>query len=99
MSIVEKDPTTKNKIEIPKKYVAILKNDDYTTVDMVVLILQRVFGHNMEQAYTLAMETHNKGETIAGGPYQLDVCQTKCDEAIMMARKSEMPLILEPREA
>lgn len=99
MSIEVKDPETKNKVEIPKKYVAIIKNDDYTSFDFVERVLQIVFNHPSDAAKAIAMDVHNKGEGVAGGPYQYDVCETKCTEAMDIAKRFEMPLYLEPREA
>jgi ATP-dependent Clp protease adaptor protein ClpS len=90
---------TDNKTKKPKKYVAVINNDDFTSFDMVILILQRFFEKSENDATVIANEVHKNGSGVAGGPYTFEVCETKCYMAMNLARQFEMPLAFDIQEA
>ena len=51
----------KNKIALPKKYKVLLHNDDYTTMEFVIFILQSVFHKTIDEAEKIMMEVHKSG--------------------------------------
>lgn len=84
-------------VERPIRYKVLLLNDDYTTMDFVVLVLQRIFFKPVDQAYAIMMQVHRTGLGIAG-VYVYDVAETKCLKVHRLAREHGFPLrcILEP---
>lgn len=47
------------------RYNVILHNDDYNTMDHVLVTLMTVIGLGMEEAYAVMMTAHNHGTAIA----------------------------------
>jgi ATP-dependent Clp protease adaptor protein ClpS len=82
----------KNKIEYPKKYKVLLHNDDYTTMEFVIFILQRVFHKTIEEAEIIMMEVHNKGIGICG-VYTFEIAETKASKVGILAQEHSHPLI------
>jgi len=85
------------KIREPDEYLVILLNDDYTTMDFVVVVLVEVFQKNLEDANRIMLDVHEKGKGIVGR-YPWDIAATKAEQVHAMARENEFPLkcIVEP---
>lgn len=77
----------------PKHYKVIIYNDDFTTMDFVVMILQQVFGKELSEAEELMLTIHHKGEAVVG-TYSLDIAKSKVCLATRMAREANFPLTL-----
>ncbi|MDD5757500.1 MAG: ATP-dependent Clp protease adapter ClpS [Desulfobulbaceae bacterium] len=75
----------------PSRFKVLLHNDDYTTMDFVVLILQSVFNKDMETATEIMLNVHKKGIGVAG-IYSRDVAETKVAVVQELSRKNEHPL-------
>ena len=90
---------TRVRLEEPRRFRVILHNDDFTTMDFVVMILKNVFFKNAGEAERLMMEVHKKGQAVAG-IYPKDIAMSKMQKATRMARESNFPLRLtcEPEE-
>jgi ATP-dependent Clp protease adaptor protein ClpS len=78
-------------VKKPSLYKVLLHNDDYTTMDFVVMILEAVFHKNPSEANRIMMQVHRKGVGIAG-VYPRDVAETKVVLVHDLARKNEYPL-------
>jgi len=85
------------KIKEPDEYRVILLNDDYTTMDFVVMVLVDIFRKNLEEANRIMLDVHKKGKGIVG-QYPWDIAATKADQVHALAREKEFPLkcIVEP---
>ena len=85
------------KIKEPDEYRVILLNDDYTTMDFVVMVLVDIFRKNLEDANRIMLDVHKKGKGIVG-QYPWDIAATKADQVHSLARENEFPLkcIVEP---
>jgi ATP-dependent Clp protease adaptor protein ClpS len=81
----------------PVRWKVILHNDDYTTQDFVVWILQSVFRKPEPEAVRIMLEVHRRGKGLAG-VYPYDVPDTKAAQVKAMAEAKEFPLLctLEP---
>lgn len=90
----DEDVATQNKpkLEVPKKWKVLLHNDDFTSMEFVVLILQAVFNKNPIDAYKIMMAVHQQGLGIAG-VYTYEIAEAKIDRVTQMAQEREFPLL------
>jgi ATP-dependent Clp protease adaptor protein ClpS len=77
----------------PKQYKVVLHNDNYTTMEFVVLILMKFFRKSETEATHIMLTVHHKGTGIAG-IYSKDVAETKVHEVTTFAQENGMPLKL-----
>jgi ATP-dependent Clp protease adaptor protein ClpS len=80
-----------NDLQEPPRYKVILHNDDYTSMDFVVMVLERVFNKTREDATKVMLNVHLEGRGSAG-VYTREVGETKVAIVHQMARKSQYPL-------
>ncbi|MDG4475314.1 ATP-dependent Clp protease adapter ClpS [Thiovibrio frasassiensis] len=85
--VTEKKQQTKR----PSMYKVLLHNDDYTTMDFVVMVLQTIFHKSVEEANQIMLNVHERGVGVAG-VYPRDVAETKVILVHDLARKNEYPL-------
>ncbi len=78
-------------IEEPRLYKVLLHNDDYTTMEFVISILQTVFHKSADDAAKIMLNVHNEGIGIAG-IYTKEISETKISEVHRLAKKNEFPL-------
>lgn len=83
----------KRKIERVRPYKVILHNDDYTTMEFVVLILVKFFHKSETEATHIMLSVHHKGQGVAG-IYTRDVAETKVAQVQDFAKQHGMPLRL-----
>ncbi len=72
-------------------YKVLLHNDDYTTMDFVVMVLETVFGKDTDEATRIMLNVHNQGQGVAG-IYTREIGETKVAVVHRMARKNQFPL-------
>jgi len=72
-------------------YKVILYNDDYTTMDFVIEVLERFFAMNRERALQIMLEVHNKGSAVCG-IYSHDVAESKVAQVAELAKQHGHPL-------
>src|SRR5436190_19006733 len=80
------------KLEKPKLFKVILHNDDFTTMDFVVFVLQYVFNRNEPEAFAIMLKVHNEGAGLAG-VYPYEIANMKSEKAMNLARSREYPLL------
>ena len=85
--VSEKKKQTKR----PSMYKVLLHNDDYTTMDFVVMVLETIFQKSVEEATLIMLNVHEQGRGVAG-IYPRDVAETKVIMVSNLARKNEYPL-------
>jgi ATP-dependent Clp protease adaptor protein ClpS len=83
---------TAKKVEKPPLYKVLLHNDDYTTMEFVVSVLQAVFHHDKQQAERIMLHIHHRGVGVAG-TYPWEVAEAKAEKAMGLARASDFPLL------
>lgn len=79
---------------LPKKpslYKVLLLNDDYTPMDFVVLVLQKFFGKNIEDATDIMLHVHHQGVGVCG-VYSYEVAETKVAQVLDFGRQHQHPL-------
>ena len=83
--------TTRFRERKPPMYDVIIHNDDITTYDFVVMILETIFNKNQDEAMNLTLHIHENGEAVVG-TYIYDIAQSKADKATSLARGEGFPL-------
>ena len=83
----------RQKTSVPKRWRVIFHNDDYTTMDYVVLVLMQFFHKSEAEAFHLMLTVHKKGNASVG-LYPRDVAETKVDQVSKHARENGMPLLV-----
>ena len=89
---------TQRKLQKPKQYKVLLHNDDYTTMEFVVYILQGVFHHSETDAVQIMLHVHKHGIGVAG-VYTYEVAETRVAQVEALAREHEYPLRCSLEEA
>ena len=87
----------KSKLKKPSRFQVLLLNDDYTTMEFVIQVLQQFFDKAQEAAQAIMLKVHIDGEGVCG-VYSHDVAQTKVSQVIDFARQNEQPLMCVIRE-
>lgn len=85
------------KLKKPTLYKVVLLNDDYTTMEFVVEVLERFFRKNREQATQIMLHVHTRGKGVCG-VYTRDIAETKVQQVLQFANEREHPLqcMMEP---
>ena len=78
-------------ISEPSLYKVLLHNDDYTTMEFVVLVLMQIFHKPVEAATRIMLNVHQQGVGVCG-LYTYEVAETKVETVIRMARENGHPL-------
>lgn len=81
----------KPKHQEPIQHKVVLLNDDYTTMEFVVHVLESVFAKSPSEAYRLMLHVHINGKAIAG-IYPWDIAETKVNTVTAMAKDAGFPL-------
>jgi len=87
-AVIEK---SRRRVKEPKLYKVLLHNDDYTTMDFVIMVLQTIFHKDISAATEIMMSVHNGGVGVAG-VYTREVAETKVAMVHEAAANNEHPL-------
>ena len=82
---------TRQETKKPELFKILLLNDDYTTMEFVIEILENVFNKAPAEAYRIMMHVHRNGRGLAG-VYTYEVAETKADQVASLARDAGFPL-------
>lgn len=83
---------TRQETKKPELYKVLLLNDDYTTMDFVVEVLETIFHKQPAEAYRIMMMVHTQGKGLCG-VYPHEVAETKVATVIDTARSYGFPLL------
>lgn len=81
------------KYRVPRMYKVIMLNDDYTTMDFVVMVLEKIFHLPSDRAQQVMMTIHTEGQAVVG-VYTLDIAKTKVGQVTIIAQEEGFPLRL-----
>ena len=82
---------TRKRVQRPRRYQVLLHNDDYTTMEFVVMILVTVFHRSETDAVRTMLQVHKQGAGVAG-VYTREVAEAKVAKVERLARQSQFPL-------
>jgi ATP-dependent Clp protease adaptor protein ClpS len=82
----------REKLKEPEMYRAVLLNDDYTTMNFVVNILELVFHKPEAEAKAIMLDVHNRGRAVVG-VYTEDIARTKAAQVHSLAATNQFPLV------
>ena len=88
----------KPKLQKPSLYRVLLLNDDYTPMEFVVDVLQRIFGMDRVKATRVMLEVHTKGKGVCG-VFTFEIAETKVAQVTAYARQHQHPLLCTMEEA
>ena len=83
----EERPKTKR----PPRFKVLLYNDDYTPMEFVVALLEKVFRKSPAEATQLMLQIHRGGLGVAG-VYVLEIAETKVTTVHQLAAERGYPL-------
>ena len=78
-------------VDRPELYKVLLLNDDYTTMDFVIEVLETIFNKQPAEAFRIMMMVHTQGRGLCG-VYPFEIAETKVEAVINRARDSGFPL-------
>jgi ATP-dependent Clp protease adaptor protein ClpS len=81
----------KPKTKRPEMFKVVLLNDDYTTMEFVVHVLQTVFNKPTPEAQRIMMQVHIQGRGICG-VYTYEIAETKVSAVHALAQEEGFPL-------
>ncbi len=90
MSTKEKQ-VIKKKIAAPKMYRVLILNDDYTTMEFVVMVLMVIFKKSQQESHDLMLQVHNQGYGLCG-IYPYEIAETKVAYVAQLAQQNKFPL-------
>lgn len=82
---------TRSKTKKPSMYKVLMLNDDYTPMEFVVHILERVFNKTQEEATRIMLHVHQRGVGVCG-VFTYEVAETKANQVMDLARQNQHPL-------
>ncbi len=80
-----------SKTKPPKQYKVLLLNDDYTTMEFVIEVLQKFFSMGSEHAVQVMLKVHNEGSAVCG-VYSKEIAETKVNQVIGYSTQHGHPL-------
>jgi len=80
------------KTKTPRLFRVLLHNDDYTTMEFVVMILVVVFHRSESEAVDIMLHVHRKGVGVAG-IYSKEIAESRVGKVTRMSREAQFPLL------
>ncbi|MCR4739507.1 MAG: ATP-dependent Clp protease adaptor ClpS [Lachnospiraceae bacterium] len=87
-----------DRVKEPKHYNVIMLNDDFTTMEFVVMILIEIFKKDQGSAEQLMLMVHKNGRAVVG-TYPYDIAVSKVNKALNRAREEGFPFRMTVEEA
>ena len=82
---------TRPRTQRPPLYKVMLLNDDFTPMEFVVHVLERLFAMTHAQAIEIMLTVHRKGVAVVG-VFSHEIAETKVMQVMELARRQQHPL-------
>jgi ATP-dependent Clp protease adaptor protein ClpS len=76
----------------PPLYQVVLLNDDYTPMEFVVDVLERIFSLDRTRATRVMLEVHTRGKGVCG-VFTFEIAETKVAQVMTYSRQHQHPLL------
>jgi len=86
-------PRAEERLKRPAMWRVLLHNDDYTTQEFVVWVLQQIFHKPQAEAFAIMLSVHQSGLGVAG-VYTHDTAATKVQATTEAAEQQDFPLLV-----
>jgi ATP-dependent Clp protease adaptor protein ClpS len=80
------------RLKRPPLYRVVLLNDDYTPMEFVVQVLEKVFSMDRPTATRIMLEVHTRGKGVCG-VYTYEIAETKVAQVTGLAEQHQHPLL------
>jgi ATP-dependent Clp protease adaptor protein ClpS len=87
-----------HQVQLPQLFRVVLHNDDYTTMEFVVMVLEQIFLMHPAEAFRVMMQVHHQGRGVCG-VYPFEIAETKVGLVHGLARDHGYPLRASVEEA
>ena len=87
----DEEVITEEQVKLPKMYKVLLHNDDYTTMEFVIHVLEKYFFKTPEESQEIMLKVHNEGQGVCG-IYTFEVAESKSAQVNRAARENGHPL-------
>jgi len=88
----------KQRVKRPPLFQVVLLNDDFTPMEFVVDVLERIFSLNRVTATRVMLEVHTRGKGVCG-VFTHEIAETKVAQVMTYARQHQHPLLCTMEEA
>lgn len=78
-------------VKRPSMYRVLLLNDDFTPMEFVVHVLERIFNKSHDEATEIMLKVHHRGVGVCG-VFTFEVAETKAGQVMDLARRNQHPL-------
>lgn len=82
----------KPKLKRPPLFQVVLLNDDFTPMEFVVDVLERIFSMDRTTATRVMLEVHTRGKGVCG-VFTFEIAETKVAQVTTYARQQQHPLL------
>ncbi|HJS22458.1 MAG TPA: ATP-dependent Clp protease adapter ClpS [Steroidobacteraceae bacterium] len=82
----------KPKLKRPPLFQVVLLNDDFTPMEFVVDVLERIFSMDRTTATRVMLEVHTRGKGVCG-VFTFEIAETKVAQVTTYARQHQHPLL------
>jgi len=86
------------RIKKPPLYRVVLLNDDYTPMDFVVQILEKIFSMDRSSATRTMLQVHTQGKGVCG-VFSYEIAETKVAQVTGLAQQHQHPLLCTMEES
>ncbi len=90
---IQPESNVEERVEHPRLWKVLLHNDDFTTQEFVVWVLESIFHLPHAEAFSIMMHVHQAGVGVAG-LFTRDVAETKVRATQQLAEQHEYPLLV-----
>jgi ATP-dependent Clp protease adaptor protein ClpS len=88
----------KPRVKRPPLFQVVLLNDDFTPMEFVVDVLERIFNLDRTTATRVMLEVHTRGKGVCG-VFTHEIAETKVAQVMTYARQHQHPLLCTMEEA
>lgn len=90
---IQPESEVRERVEHPRLWKVLLHNDDFTTQEFVVWVLESIFQLASADAFAVMMHVHQSGVGVAGS-FTRDVAETRVKATQQLAEQHEYPLLV-----